>query len=51
ELVYLEKFRTRKEAQSRIFEYIEFFYNRKRVHSAIGYLTPFQCEQMYGQIA
>ncbi len=51
ELVYLEKFRTRKEAQSRIFEYIEFFYNRKRVHSAIGYLTPFQYEQMYGQIA
>ncbi|WP_369815555.1 MULTISPECIES: IS3 family transposase, partial [Bacillales] len=27
------------------------FYNRKRVHSAIGYLTPFQYEQMYGQIA
>lgn len=51
ELVYLEKFRTRKEARSRIFEYIEFFYNRKRVHSAIGYLTPFQHEQMYGQIA
>jgi transposase InsO family protein len=47
ELVYLEKFRTRKEAQSKIFEYIEFFYNRKRVHSAIGYLTPVQCEQMY----
>ena len=47
ELVYLEKFKTRKEAQSKIFEYIEFFYNRKRVHSAIGYLTPIQCEQMY----
>ncbi|MDU0332283.1 IS3 family transposase [Paenibacillus sp. 3LSP] len=47
----MEKFRTRKEAQSRIFEYIEFFYNRKRVHSAIGYLTPFQYEQMYGKIA
>ncbi|MGP3609359.1 IS3 family transposase, partial [Anoxybacteroides rupiense] len=27
------------------------FYNRKRVHSAIGYLTPFQYERMYGQIA
>ncbi|MGP3610943.1 IS3 family transposase, partial [Anoxybacteroides rupiense] len=26
-------------------------YNRKRVHSAIGYLTPFQYERMYGQIA
>jgi len=51
ELVYLEKFRTRKEAQSRIFEYIEIFYNRKRVHSAIGYLTPVQCEQMYDMTA
>jgi len=43
--------RTRKEAQSRIFEYIEFFYNRKRVHSAIGYLTPVEYEQMYDQAA
>ncbi len=51
ELVYLEKFKTRKEAQSKIFEYIEFFYNRKRVHSAIGYLTPIQCEQMYDCVA
>lgn len=51
ELVYLEKFKTRKEAQSKIFEYIEFFYNRKRVHSAIGYLTPIQCEQMYDYVA
>ncbi|REJ21818.1 MAG: hypothetical protein C6P37_09940, partial [Caldibacillus debilis] len=27
------------------------FYNRKRVHSAIGYLTPVQYEQMYGNAA
>lgn len=51
ELVYLEKFKTRKEAKSKIFESIEIFYNRKRIHSAIGYFTPIQYEQMYDQAA
>lgn len=46
ELIYLEKFKTRKEAKKRIFEYITCFYNGKRIHSAIGYLTPNQCERM-----
>ncbi|MFC0331918.1 IS3 family transposase [Paenibacillus sepulcri] len=32
ELVYLEKFKTRKEAKARIFEYISCFYNGKRIH-------------------
>jgi putative transposase len=36
ELVYLEKFKTRQEAKKRIFEYIECFYNGKRIHSSIG---------------
>jgi len=51
ELVYQEKFKTRKEAQSKIFEYIEVFYNRKRIHSAIGYLTPIQYERTYDMTA
>jgi len=45
ELVHHCYFRSRHEAQSRIFCYIEGFYNRKRIHSAIDYLSPEQFEQ------
>ncbi|EYE87117.1 hypothetical protein Q428_15230, partial [Fervidicella metallireducens AeB] len=31
-------------ARLAIFEYIESWYNRKRIHSSIGYITPQQCE-------
>jgi len=40
ELVYKHKFATRKEAMLAIFEYIEVFYNKKRIHSTLGYLSP-----------
>lgn len=40
ELVYHTRFRTRQEATSRIFDYIEVFYNRQRLHSTLGYLSP-----------
>jgi putative transposase len=33
-------FRTREEAKAAVFDYIEVFYNRQRLHSAIGYRTP-----------
>ncbi|MFC3802892.1 IS3 family transposase, partial [Cohnella sp. GCM10012308] len=29
-------------ARQEIFEYIELFYNRKRIHSSLGYLSPAQ---------
>ena len=35
---------TREEARAFIFEYIEIWYNRERIHSTIGYLTPEQFE-------
>jgi len=38
-------FESRKEASSTIFEYIEVFYNRQRLHSTLGYLSPEQFEQ------
>jgi putative transposase len=45
ELIYRTHFKTRLEAMTAIFEYIEVFYNRKRIHSSIGYLTPVAYEQ------
>lgn len=37
-------FKTKDEAKSIVFKYIEVYYNRHRIHSAIGYLTPEQME-------
>jgi len=34
------------EAKQSIFEYIEVFYNRKRKHSALGYVSPVEFETM-----
>lgn len=45
EHVYFEAFRTRKEAKSSIFEYIEVYYNRQRSHSALGFVSPECYEQ------
>jgi len=44
ELIYQNKYETRKEAQRDIFEYIEIFYNRERLHSSLGYYTPEEYE-------
>jgi len=38
------KVQTRDEARSAIFEYIEIFYNRKRMHSTLGYISPVEYE-------
>jgi putative transposase len=38
-------YRTRAEAKADVFDYIECFYNAKRQHSTIGYLSPVQFEQ------
>ena len=40
ELVHHEHYATRPEAQASIFEYIEVFYNRQRLHSTLGYQSP-----------
>jgi putative transposase len=40
ELVYRQSFPTRQAARAAIFEYIEVFYNRQRLHSALGYASP-----------
>jgi len=44
ELMSDRTFATRAEAKAAIFEYIEVFYNRQRIHGSIGYLSPEQFE-------
>ena len=44
ELVYRRKFMTRNEAITAIFDYIEGFYNRTRLHSALGFKSPLDYE-------
>jgi len=45
ELIHWMKFRTRDEAKRKIFEYVEMYYNTKRAHSTLGYLSPFEFEK------
>ena len=40
ELVNRTRYRTREEARSSIFEWIECWYNRRRRHSSLGYVSP-----------
>ena len=43
----VQPFASRAQARTTIFEYIEAFYNRQRLHSALAYLSPEQFEQLY----
>ena len=38
-------YETRRQAQAELFEYIEVFYNRQRLHSSLAYLTPAEFER------
>jgi len=44
ELVHHRNYKTRAEAQRDIFAFIEGFYNRTRLHSAVGYIAPIEME-------
>jgi putative transposase len=45
ELVHRRRFPSREVARSAIFEYLEGFYNRRRLHSALGYRSPANYEE------
>lgn len=44
EEIYTTKYRIYEEVNVVIFKYIKGWYNRKRLHSSINYMTPHQCE-------
>ena len=45
ELIYWSDFQTRRDAELKIFEYIEMFYNTKRLHSTNNYMSPCDFEK------
>jgi len=47
EMVHHECFATRREAKDKLFDYIEVFYNRSRIHSAAGYFALAEYEARY----
>lgn len=47
EMVHHERFATRQEAKDKLFDYIEVFYNRMRIHSANDYFAPAEYEARY----
>jgi putative transposase len=49
ELVYRTVFPTREKARAAVAEYIEVFYNRQRLHSALGYKTPAEVSADHSQ--
>jgi transposase InsO family protein len=49
ETVYHRRFATRAEARTAIFDYIETFYNRTRLHSSLGYVSPVTFESQQNQ--
>lgn len=51
EWVFHHRYRTRQQARQSLFDYIERFYNRRRLHSTLGYLSPAQFEETHGNLA
>jgi putative transposase len=51
EHVHQVRFRTREEARAAVFDYIEVFYNRQRLHSGVGYRTPIEARASMEGIA
>lgn len=47
ELVWRTKYQTREQARASIFKYIAVFYNQKRRHSSLGYLSPAEFERKH----
>jgi putative transposase len=46
EVVHDRDFQTRDQARSAIFEYIELFYNRRRIHQSLDHRSPMEYERV-----
>lgn len=44
-------FKTQDQAKKAIFEYIETWYNNKRLHSSLGYMSPIEFEKQFSDVA
>ena len=51
ELLARSRFKTQAEARNAVFEFIEGFYNPRRRHSSLGYLSPVEFERRHGESA
>lgn len=51
ELVFHQRYQSRFQARQSIFDYIERFYNRRRLHSTLGYQSPADYERTYFKLA
>jgi putative transposase len=49
EWIYGTSYANQHELRLSVFEYIELFYNRKRMHSSLGYLPPAEFMRQYYQ--
>jgi putative transposase len=47
ELIHHDNFATREEVKAAIFDYIELFYDRRRIHQSLNYHCPVQFKKMY----
>jgi transposase InsO family protein len=47
ECVHLNHYRSRQQARLSLFEFMEVYYNRQRLHSTLGYLSPVEFEASY----
>ena len=47
EAIHGERFDTRAQAKAHVFDYIEVYYNRNRLHSTLGYLSPDEFERTH----
>ncbi|GAB4125532.1 MAG: hypothetical protein Tsb0027_24590 [Wenzhouxiangellaceae bacterium] len=48
EAIHGECFVSRQAAKDQVFEYMEIYYNRTRLHSSLGYLSPEMFELLHG---